>query len=107
MDIKQRTGIAAGEYKRRRRQLMDMAGEDAILVLPAASEKVRSLEIPSPRQLNSHVPKVLERAVLKALSRDKATRYQSALELHDDLQAVLHERARRGKAFGRRGRTVW
>ena len=30
MDIKQRTGIAAGEYKRRRRQLMDMAGEDAI-----------------------------------------------------------------------------
>ena len=38
MDIKQRTGIAAGEYKRRRRQLMDMAGEDAILVLPAAAE---------------------------------------------------------------------
>ena len=37
MDIKQRTGIAAGEYKRRRRQLMDMAGEDAILVLPAAA----------------------------------------------------------------------
>ncbi|KAG1239473.1 hypothetical protein G6F68_018602 [Rhizopus microsporus] len=35
----QRTGIAAGEYKRRRRQLMDMAGEDAILVLPAAAEK--------------------------------------------------------------------
>jgi Xaa-Pro aminopeptidase len=44
MDIKQRTGIAAGEYKRRRRQLMDMAGEDAILVLPAAAEKVRSLD---------------------------------------------------------------
>ena len=39
MDIKQRTGIAAGEYKRRRRQLMDMAGEDAILVLPAAAER--------------------------------------------------------------------
>ena len=53
MDIKQRTGIAAGEYKRRRRQLMDMAGEDAILVLPAASEKVRSLDTHYPYRQDS------------------------------------------------------
>ena len=48
MDIKQRTGIAAGEYKRRRRQLMDLATDDALPVLPAASVKGRSLDPPSP-----------------------------------------------------------
>ena len=36
------TGIGAAEYARRRRQLMRMAGEDAILVLPAAPARVRS-----------------------------------------------------------------
>ena len=36
------TGIPAAEYARRRRQLMRMAGEDAILVLPAAPVRVRS-----------------------------------------------------------------
>ncbi|MCL7713094.1 Xaa-Pro aminopeptidase [Stenotrophomonas mori] len=36
------TGIAVAEYAHRRRQLMEMAGEDAILVLPAAPERVRS-----------------------------------------------------------------
>ncbi len=60
MDIKQRTGIAAGECKRRRRQLMDMAGEDAILVLPAAAEKVRSLDTHYPfRQDSVSVPERL------------------------------------------------
>ena len=53
MDIKQRTGIAVGEYKRRRRQLMDMAGEDAILVLPVAAEKVRSLDTHYPFRQDS------------------------------------------------------
>lgn len=36
------TGIPASEYQRRRRQLMQLAGEDAILVLPAAPPRVRS-----------------------------------------------------------------
>ena len=40
--MKALTGIAAAEFARRRRQLMRMAGEDAILVLPAAPERVRS-----------------------------------------------------------------
>lgn len=53
MDIRQRTGISAGEYRRRRRQLMEMAGDDAILVLPAASEKVRSLDTHFPYRQDS------------------------------------------------------
>ncbi len=40
--MKRSSGIGAGDYARRRRQLMRMAGEDAILVLPAAPERVRS-----------------------------------------------------------------
>ena len=36
------TGIPAQGYARRRRQLMRMAGEDAILVLPAAPVRVRT-----------------------------------------------------------------
>ncbi len=36
------TGIPAQAYARRRRQLMRMAGEQAILVLPSAPERIRS-----------------------------------------------------------------
>lgn len=38
----QATGIPAKGYARRRRQLMRAAGDDAILILPAAPERVRS-----------------------------------------------------------------
>ena len=53
MDIRQLTGISAAEYSRRRRQLMEMAGDDAILVLPAASERVRSLDTHFPFRQDS------------------------------------------------------
>ncbi len=53
MDLRQCTGISAAEYRRRRRQLMEMAGDDAILVLPAASEKVRSLDTHYPYRQDS------------------------------------------------------
>ncbi|MFC3129699.1 aminopeptidase P N-terminal domain-containing protein [Coralloluteibacterium stylophorae] len=36
--------IGPAEYARRRRQVMRMAGEEAILILPAAPERVRSLD---------------------------------------------------------------
>lgn len=48
-----RTGIDPAEYAQRRRQLMEMAGDDAILVLPAASEKVRSLDTHYPYRQDS------------------------------------------------------
>ena len=34
--------IRPAEYARRRRQLMRMAGDDAILILPAAAERIRN-----------------------------------------------------------------
>jgi eukaryotic-like serine/threonine-protein kinase len=70
-------------------------------------EKVRSVEITPPRELNPAIPKSLERAVMRALSRDREARYQSALELHDELQTVLHERARSGQTFGRKELSAW
>jgi len=42
-------------YKRRRRQLMRMAGDDAILILPAAPERVRSRDTFHPYRQDSDV----------------------------------------------------
>lgn len=47
------TGISASEFARRRRQLMRLAGEDAILVLPAAPERVRSHDTHYPYRQDS------------------------------------------------------
>ncbi|NCT88409.1 M24 family metallopeptidase [Stenotrophomonas acidaminiphila] len=47
------TGIAAAEYAHRRRQLMEAAGDDAILVLPAAPERVRSNDTHYPYRQDS------------------------------------------------------
>ena len=46
-------GIAAAEYAHRRRQLMEAAGDDAILVLPAAPERVRSNDTHYPYRQDS------------------------------------------------------
>ena len=46
---------ALASYKRRRRQLMRMAGEDAILILPAAPERVRSRDTFHPYRQDSDV----------------------------------------------------
>lgn len=47
------TGISAQSYARRRRQLMRMAGDDAILVLPAAPERIRSRDTHYPYRQDS------------------------------------------------------
>ncbi|HBK47404.1 MAG TPA: Xaa-Pro aminopeptidase [Xanthomonadaceae bacterium] len=51
--MKKATGIGAAEYARRRRQLMQMAGDQAILVLPAAPERVRSHDTHYPYRQDS------------------------------------------------------
>ncbi len=47
------TGISAQAYARRRRQLMRMAGDDAILVLAAAPERIRSRDTHHPYRQDS------------------------------------------------------
>lgn len=51
--MKPATGIDGKEFARRRRQLMRMAGDDAILVLPAAPERIRSRDTHYPYRQDS------------------------------------------------------
>jgi Xaa-Pro aminopeptidase len=51
--MKPATGIDAREFARRRRQLMRIAGDDAILVLPAAPERIRSRDTHYPYRQDS------------------------------------------------------
>jgi Xaa-Pro aminopeptidase len=53
MKMKTLTGIDAKEFVRRRRQLMRIAGDDAILVLPAAPERIRSRDTHYPYRQDS------------------------------------------------------
>jgi Xaa-Pro aminopeptidase len=45
--------ISAAEYARRRRELMRMAGEDAVLILAAAPERMRNADAPWPYRQDS------------------------------------------------------
>ncbi|WP_285402940.1 aminopeptidase P N-terminal domain-containing protein [Luteibacter sp. ME-Dv--P-043b] len=45
--------IAAAEYARRRRELMRMTGEDAVLILAAAPERMRNADAPWPYRQDS------------------------------------------------------
>ena len=47
------TGISAQGYARRRRQLMRMAGDDAIVVIPSAPERIRSRDTHYPYRQDS------------------------------------------------------
>ncbi|NLE49400.1 MAG: protein kinase [Sandaracinaceae bacterium] len=53
-------------------------------------ERVRDVRIIPPRQANPAIPEALEAIVLKALAKDREERYQTALDLHDDLQSFMY-----------------
>ncbi|MCU0672410.1 MAG: PEGA domain-containing protein [Myxococcota bacterium] len=53
-------------------------------------EKVRNVEIMPPSTYNRKIPEELEQIVLKALAKDVEDRYQTAMDLHDDLQSFMY-----------------
>ncbi|MBN2714629.1 MAG: protein kinase [Deltaproteobacteria bacterium] len=53
-------------------------------------EKVRNVDIVPPSSFNKRIPAELEKIVLKALSKGVEERYQSAMDLHDDLQSYMY-----------------
>src|SRR5687768_8671112 len=55
----------------------------------ALMEKVRKAEVDPPSKFNRRVTPELDAIVLRALARDVADRYQSAVELHRDLAQLL------------------
>ncbi len=56
----------------------------------AILRKVRDCQIPSIRKVNPTVPPELERIVMKALAKDRNVRYQTAANLHRDLNRFLN-----------------
>ena len=53
-------------------------------------EKVRNVDIVPPSSFNKRIPPELEKIVLKTLSKEVEERYQSAMDLHDDLQSYMY-----------------
>ncbi len=53
-------------------------------------EKVRNVDIMPPRTYNRKIPRELESIVLKALAKNVEDRYQTAMDLHDDLQSFMY-----------------
>jgi serine/threonine protein kinase len=70
----------------------------------ATLEQVRLAEIPSPRTFNAELDSDIEAIVLRALAKDVDDRYQSAIDLHDDLQAYLYSR---GLYTSRKDLAIW
>jgi serine/threonine protein kinase len=58
----------------------------------ATLEKIKRGELQAPSALHTRVPEKLDRIVMKALSRDREERYQSAKEMQDDLLQFLYPR---------------
>jgi len=56
----------------------------------ATLEKVRKVEIMPPSTYNRRIPEELEQIVLRALAKDVDDRYQTAMDLHDDLQSFMY-----------------
>ncbi|MGZ3690652.1 MAG: protein kinase domain-containing protein [Pseudobdellovibrio sp.] len=56
----------------------------------AILRKVRDCQVPPIRKINPTVPQELERIVMKALAKDKNVRYQTAANLHRDLNRFLN-----------------
>jgi len=70
----------------------------------ATLEKVRAVEVPRPTSLNPEIPKPLENIMYKALAREPETRYQSSIELHDELQAFMFAQ---GMFYSRKDLAGW
>jgi serine/threonine protein kinase len=70
----------------------------------ATLEKVRKVDIAPPSHFNRQIPEELEQIVLKALARDREQRHQTAMQLHDELQAFMYAS---GNFFARRDLSLY
>ena len=55
-------------------------------------QRIRACQVPNLRKINPNLPADIERAVNKLLAKDKNLRYQSADNLHRDLNRFLNKR---------------
>lgn len=67
-------------------------------------EKVRNVDIQPPSEVAPRVPAELSAIVMRALARNPADRYPTAMDLHDALQGFLYSS---GTFFGSRDLSTW
>ncbi|MBL9101460.1 MAG: protein kinase [Myxococcales bacterium] len=70
----------------------------------ATLEMVRTVDVPTPSSKNPEIPKDLEAIIMKGLSGEPETRYQTAMELHDELQAFMFQH---GMFYSRKDLAAW
>lgn len=70
----------------------------------ATLEMVRTVDVPAPSSKNPEIPKDLEAIIMKSLSGEPETRYQTAMELHDELQAFMFQH---GMFYSRKDLAAW
>ncbi len=70
----------------------------------ATLEKVRAVDVPRPSTVNPLISKPLENIIFKALTREPEQRYQSSIELHDELQAFMFAQ---GLFYSRKDLAAW
>ncbi len=70
----------------------------------AVLDRIKNVEVLPPTAYNRKIPEELERIVMKALAPAVADRYQTAMDLHGDLQAFLYTS---GEFFSRKELAAW
>lgn len=70
----------------------------------ATLEMVRTVDVALPSTKNAEISKDLEAIMMKALSGEPETRYQTAMELHDELQAFMFQH---GMFYSRKDLAAW
>ena len=70
----------------------------------AMLEKIKNAEVLPPTAYNRKIPEELDRIVLKALAAKPEDRYQTAIDLHTELQSFLYTS---GEFFSRKDLAAW
>ena len=70
----------------------------------ATLEMVRTVDVAAPSSKNAEISKDLETIIMKSLSGEPETRYQTAMELHDELQAFMFQH---GMFYSRKDLAAW
>ncbi len=70
----------------------------------AVLDKIKNVEVLPPTAYNRKIPEELDRIVMKALASRPADRYQTAMDLHADLQSFLYTS---GEFFSRKDLAAW
>jgi len=70
----------------------------------ATLEMVRTVDVALPSSKNPEISKDLETIIMKSLSGEPETRFQTAMELHDELQAFMFQH---GMFYSRKDLAAW